>query len=396
MLTFLMSKKHLSLALRFVVAAAGLAYIALALTWSDQVAIPAGTTLPDGRTLAEPTVFKVVNERLAVATDNAPLEVVVSHDGKRFKMNVPRGQFQPGISSTLRSANIALLFLGLSVVGPVYLIQSARWWLLMWARGLVVTWWKSFRLFMVGCFFNYCMPGTTGGDVLKAYYAAKNSHRRADAVMSVVFDRITGAVGLMLLGGIAGLFMLSDPRARHVTIAIWALAGMITVAALIYFTPQLRRATGLNWLLGRVPGRVVRNFLESIDNAAVAYGDHKRHVATAILISIVAHVCLIMGTALGGYALGIRHPPGFMLTVLPVLFFGGALPISYQGLGIMEGLGMPLLVGDGMCTKNQLIGMLMIFRLYMITYSMSGSLFLMRGDIHIHAQETASTPGFRA
>ena len=40
---------------------------------------------------------------------------------------------------------------------------------------------------MVGAFYNAFMPGTTGGDLVKAYYAAKHApERRTRAVISVL------------------------------------------------------------------------------------------------------------------------------------------------------------------------------------------------------------------
>ena len=390
-----MTKSHFLLALRIAVAAGGLAYIGLTLTWSDHVLAPEGTVLPDGSTLDEPTAFTVVEGKLGRTSDGPPIRLLVPSNGQQqaFTMTVELAQLgseedvfqpRPGVVTTLRGARVGLLLLALIMIGPIYPIQSIRWWMLMRSRGLTVTPWKSFRLVMVGCFFNYCMPGTTGGDVLKAYYAAKNSGRRADAVMSVVFDRITGLLGLIVLGGVAGLCMLDDVRARPVTAFIWSLAGFLGLAAAVYFTPMLRRRLGVNWLVSHLPGR---RLLESVDRAAVAYRHHKREIVLAILISVGVHLCLTIATSMVGYALGVTHRMGLLITVLPVLFVGAAVPISYQGLGIMEGIGIPLLVSPSLCTANQLISMLVLLRLFMVVYALAGALFLLRGDIHMHPQE---------
>src|SRR5690606_3990550 len=56
-------KKHLFLALRILLAAAGVAFIALSLTWRDTVVLPAGWEVA-GAPLAEPAEADVVTESI--------------------------------------------------------------------------------------------------------------------------------------------------------------------------------------------------------------------------------------------------------------------------------------------------------------------------------------------
>ena len=50
---------------------------------------------------------------------------------------------------------------------------------------------------------NVELPGSTGGDVVKAWYAARQApSRRTAAVMSVIVDRIVGLLALIMLGGV--------------------------------------------------------------------------------------------------------------------------------------------------------------------------------------------------
>ena len=205
--------------------------------------------------------------------------------------------------------------------------------------------------------------------MVKAYYAAKGSGCHTDAVMSVIFDRIAGLVGLLLLGGTTGLFMLHHPVARSVTLSIWLLAALIVVMAGIYFIPAVRRTVGLDWWMMKLPGwRIFR----SIDEADTDSCDHKMTVAGAVALAVVNHTVLVTSATLSTYALGVQHGLWLMAAVLPVLFFVMAIPITYHGLGIVEGVGVPLLVAAPWCTAHQLIGMLMLVRLYMIIYSLLG------------------------
>jgi uncharacterized membrane protein YbhN (UPF0104 family) len=100
-------------------------------------------------------------------------------------------------------------------------------------------------------------------------------------------------------------------------------------------------------------------------------------------MSVLVHLCIIAAMFMAGRAMGIDHSYGVMLVVLPVLMLAGVVPLTYQGLGIMEGLGLALLAAPGLASANQIVAMLMVTRLYMLTYGLLGALILMRGDIHM-------------
>src|SRR5262245_24921429 len=51
-------------------------------------------------------------------------------------------------------------------------IQYYRWYLLVRAVDLPFTLWNAFRLGMVGTFYNTFLPGSIGGDIVKAYFIA--------------------------------------------------------------------------------------------------------------------------------------------------------------------------------------------------------------------------------
>ncbi len=404
-----MTKKHVSMILRLIVAIAGVAYIAYALDWHNQVELRPGSYTTDAGqviTLVKSRSFPVLTTDFDPAKVDKPLVIDTSRalttaearpdDGVERPLTIAPQLInardsdyilRPGIVTTLRHAEFWLLLLGLGLVAPVYPITAVRWWLLMRGRGLEVTVRKAFKLSMVGCFFNYCMPGTTGGDVVKAYYAAARSERRADSIMSVLIDRVVGLLGLVLLAGLAGLYMTlttDDPLAAKATLYIWGFAGLITLGSAFYFSRHLRKASGLDWLLGKA--LKPDGMLAKVDAAAMAYADHKALVFGSMLLSVPVHLLLATAAALAGYALGMDVSFGLLLTVVPILFLAASMPISYQGLGVMEGLAMAMILNPPAATSNQIVGMLLLIRIYQITYSLLGALFLLKGDIHMHPQ----------
>jgi uncharacterized membrane protein YbhN (UPF0104 family) len=84
-------------------------------------------------------------------------------------------------------------------------IQFYRWYLLVRALDLPFTFRNAVRLGLVGLFYNTFLPGSVGGDLVKAYFIAKDTPgRRASAVATVIADRLVGLFGLLLFGAVVG------------------------------------------------------------------------------------------------------------------------------------------------------------------------------------------------
>src|SRR5262249_2419492 len=57
---------------------------------------------------------------------------------------------------------------------------------------------SAFRLTAIGTFFNACLPGNSGGDLAKVYYATAGNRARLPEVATViVLDRALGLVALV-------------------------------------------------------------------------------------------------------------------------------------------------------------------------------------------------------
>ena len=379
--------------LKFALIAAGVVVVLWSITWQDSIRIPAGSQAPDGSVAQVSRDYPVENLRSDSKLEPSVVHGVVIFPGADTSLDsevtFPREWYRPGILTTFSGALLGLLLLGLIPLAGVYPLQATRWWLLMRCRGLKVSWIKTLRLVFVGAFFNFCLPGTEGGDVVKAWYVARRSDRRVVAVMSVVFDRLTGLLGLIVLAAVAGLLATRDSTAN--LIGWWSLAAivMIMILAWLYFSVGLR-----SWLrLDRLQNLFGGGLLSKVEEAIHAYGQHKGAVLIAIGLSIGVQTLLAFAATTAGVSLGIGHDPWVIMAIMPVLFLAAAIPMTWQGVGVMEGLGILLLAAPGLATPNEVIGMLLIYRGYELAWSLCGSLLLLKGDIHLHPERYPESQG---
>jgi glycosyltransferase 2 family protein len=127
----------------------------------------------------------------------------------------PKGK-NPGISGLLQQTpNYSLVVPILLLAVAILACQILRWYVLIRALDLPCTVRNAYRVGLVGYFYNMALPGSIGGDLVKAYFLAQDHpERRPTAVATVVADRFLGLFGLLwfaaVLGG--GAWLLGDER----------------------------------------------------------------------------------------------------------------------------------------------------------------------------------------
>ena len=300
------------------------------------------------------------------------------------------GPAGPGFLDLLADADPRLLLLGLGLASLSVPVAAFRWWGLLRAAGVPMRYPRTLRLTYVGNFFNYCIPvGSTGGDVVKAWYAGRGHGRgtgKKTAVwLSVVVDRCSGLFGLLVLATLVGLTQLGDATIRPVVAAVGAVVTAGLLALLLYaWGPSFR---GLRMdRLDRLPA------VGGAFAAARVYRDQRmRPVVRSVSLTLGVHGLLTASAACAGLALGLGEwvPLGRLLVVLPLCFAAAAVPLTYQGLGVMEALAVSTLdAGDA--AGNAIVGMLLFLRAYQLASGLAGAALLLAFPIH-HPPE-ADTP----
>jgi len=354
-------KRAAGIAVRLILAAVGLGLIVvlIALNWHGQAVLPAGyrgADQPERRVRIEAVRGEAPHRLFYLAGEAGPPKLAED----MFGPGEDTPTRIPGMLEMLGLSNKAMLALGLLLAGLAFPIQAYRWLLLMRCRGITVGYGQALRLTLVGQFFSVCLPGSTGGDLVKAYYAAKGSGARARALVALI-----------------GFGSLDNPLVRSVTIAAWAALAALTVLALLYTSPTLRGLLRLGAVGERLPAR---DAIRAIDDAAVGYRDHKATVLIAVGLSLVAHVCFASATAAAGQGLGMQTPWLVLMALIPVVLLLGAIPIMPSGLGVMEGAAV-LLIDAPM---GLVIGMMLVYRLYLLVFALIGAGVTLRGNIHLH------------
>jgi hypothetical protein len=313
-----------------------------------------------------------------------PIRIEPSRVVGGYRVPVPYPLVDIGLIRLVREANLTFLLAALMVLPVCFLVTSRRWHLLLEAMDIRLTQSRTFVLNMVGAFYNSFMPGSTGGDLIKAYYAAKHTTHKVRAVLSVIVDRVIGLLALIILGGVMATVQWQVPDCRHVAIICGCLILATIVGLIVYYHPAWRRATGLAWLLKRLPlQRHVHHAVEAMD----LYGKRPLASGMALAMTFPVHMTTIFSAYLAGQAFGLKMPFLYYWTVVPVLALVGAIPISPQGVGVMESFAVLLTQKQGV-TVSQAIALAMSIRIGQMFWNLlGGGLFVFRGGYHAISEQ---------
>jgi glycosyltransferase 2 family protein len=217
-------------------------------------------------------------------------------------------------------------------------VTAARVCVLMAPSGLYLTLGASVRLTFIGLFFNTCLPGSTGGDALRIYYASRgNEGRRTEVATIFVFDRVIGLFALLLWPLLAAPFFPGLVAGNAVlrgllgaaAVAAAVVAGLFFVAG----SPRVLSSTAAAWVLTRLPGsRYLRTVLDTLASFRGTPGT----LAAGLGISVLAHTIAIGVTLLVAQATNPAGAAWEMSLLVPLGSIANAVPLTPGGLGVGE------------------------------------------------------------
>jgi uncharacterized protein (TIRG00374 family) len=318
--------------------------------------------------------------RLLVADDakTGPAEWILPAQAPTYKLATPYPRVQIGIENLVKRANPSLLWASLLVFPITFLVTSYRWNELLKALDIRMGQSRTFILNMVGCFYNSFLPGSTGGDAFKAYYASKMTPHRTRAVMSVLVDRAVGLLALIIVGGVSASCEWEIPACRKVAMASAALVACTVIGLSVFYNKTLHRLSGLDFVLKKLPmQKQVRGAVDAMHQ----YAKRPGLAIWSLIVSFPVHGAVVTSAMFAGMAFDLPLHWQYYWVAVPVIVLAGAIPISPQGAGVMEGFAI-LLTHPQRVTITQAVALTMSIRMVQILWNLAGGLFVLRGGFH--------------
>lgn len=295
------------------------------------------------------------------------------------------------IGSALRESSPGWFCAAIAINVVATFVMVVRWHLLLVARGRREPgiWWL-FETYLIALLLGQVLPTAVGGDAVRAVDLARRTGARAEAVSSVVVDRV---VGLAALGALAagGALAGGSGIGRGTAIALGLLVVAATaVAAVALFAerlqPLLRR---LAPLAARVRAEAA---LRSLYRALHAYRAHPATLAWVFALGAVAQALRAVSIGFLATGMGLDLSYATLLVLCPVLFLVTVVPASLNGIGLREATFVVVLGGAGVSREDAFALGLAYFAVGVIVGALGGVALLRRSLVPGHGRTGGSRP----
>jgi hypothetical protein len=285
-----------------------------------------------------------------------------------------------GFASCIADLKTALLAVAIGANLLVMPILALRWRLLLRTARIDLSFWEALRLTFLGQFFNTVVPGTVGGDLVKAYYVSKHTPHKAAALVSVMMDRVLGLTELTLLASVmllvvwaAGMAPVGELRLPAVLVAI-ILSGMVAVFVFL-FSARARQMLRLQKLYQHLP---LAHHIAAAGEVTRLYRRNVTSMVKAVLLTVLIHVTWIGSIILTGAALSLATPWHGYFLYIPLIYTIGAVPLTPGGVGLVEKFYLVFFV-TAMCSPSRVLALALLVRLTPVVVSLPGAVVAITG-----------------
>jgi uncharacterized protein (TIRG00374 family) len=281
------------------------------------------------------------------------------------------------MSRLISAWDYTLLAIAFFLLGTI--LHALRLEVLINASHLQLSFFAAVKLTFIGLFFNTYLPGSTGGDLVKIYYASKgNLGSRAEVVTVLLMDRFVGLFGLITLPILLAPLFVELIAAQVVMQTLLFIAFVVATVIVLSMALSARYPLSDSALMNKFLGKFTFGavIIRAIDTVQ-SYKLNSQAIVKALVYSWL-HQIFMIGVALAvAEAINPQGASWKMVALIPYGYLANALPITPGGIGVGEA------AMQSIFRLNNLDGgaeVLLGWRLVMVIVGLIGLAFYLKGE----------------
>src|SRR4030043_1536911 len=256
-----------------------------------------------------------------------------------------------GMFSLLKRANLYYFILLLALVTVDRIFMAYKWHLLLKVKDKSISLFSAIKTYYIGTLAGFFLPTTVGGDMVRVLKLRSEKKSGTDVLSSVIMERILGFIASAILAPIAALFLIS-----FLELDVWRflwIAGafllFFIVLIVISFSGFIVRKIDRSKKLSK---NILFGKFKKLYLSYVEYKNHKGLLAVFLILSILEQIIPVIGNYLACRALNLSVPFVYFLLIIPLIQLISRIPISFEGIGVNEGLLVYFFVLLGLSTTG--------------------------------------------
>jgi len=271
----------------------------------------------------------------------------------------------------IKNVDKPMLFLALGVFSLSYLFCFLRWWMLLRAARMNLPVNRIFISYCGSIFFNLFLPSTIGGDMVRSIDLGVHTNRPREVVATVLLDRLSGYVGLVIITVIALIFGWKFIQDSTVLLSVGILIAILAGILLVLFNNVVY--TKINKLLDSPSAGKIREAIKNLHQEIYLFKQHKQVLINILLISFAVQIVSSYSYYLIALSLGLKVEPIYFFVFIPVISAITMLPISIGGLGLRDATMIFFFAKVGVC-KNLAFSLSLVSFCFIMALGAAGGL----------------------
>ena len=280
-----------------------------------------------------------------------------------------------------RRADWVLLGLASLTTPLLITLLAVRWRLFLVKQNMHLPYRTILSFVWTGQFFNAILPGSTGGDVSKiVQVCAAVPDRKADALVSVVTDRVCALVSIFCLAVVCFWF---GPSSGIVIREVAQLGGIGSPVGFGFATLVIVTLCILALFARRPANRERMGRLIAALQVGLKWD---ATLVCALVLAIVIHMVAFAGFFIFARSLGIDLTFWSVLQFLPIVLIVTLLPVTVNGHGLREAvlilyfsqMGISMAGGAAYSTTEIVVALSVVCVGNDMLWSLPGGLLLLR------------------
>lgn len=289
----------------------------------------------------------------------------------------------------IKRADKPLLFLGFFIAFFTYLFCLFRWEMLLKAVGIRLPLKRVIISFAGGTFFSLFLPSTIGGDFMRTLDLAAHTKRPKDIIATVLLDRLSGYVGLVLLSSAALLIGWKFIQSKSILFSLAIITGILVAVLLLLFNNFLY--SRISTILHSPNAGRIRKLIKNLHEEIYIFRNHKKVIVNNLILSVLIQILSPLVSFVIALALGIKIDIIYFFIFLPIIGAITLLPISIGGLGLRDATTIFFFAKAGV-SKDLAFAMSLISFFFLLVYGAIGGLIYVLTVHHRRIQHNQPPP----
>ncbi|HNX81444.1 MAG TPA: lysylphosphatidylglycerol synthase transmembrane domain-containing protein [Candidatus Omnitrophota bacterium] len=246
--------------------------------------------------------------------------------------------------SNIKSADRAGLIFAFAIFFLSNVLCIFRWQMLLKGANINLPLSRIIISLSGGLFFSLFMPSTIGGDLVRSVDLSTYTKKPKSVVASVLLDRLSGYVGLVIIAMIAAFLGWRYIQDTTVLIALGIITGLLIAILLAIFNRSLylrinRQVSVEKKKVVRFPFlNRIKDILKDLHHEMYIFRHQRKLVLINVSLSVLIQISAPFTFYYIGKALGIQINWLYYFIFPPIISAITLLPISIGGLGVRDAM----------------------------------------------------------